>query len=254
MIDHLRRRNYKFIIDEGFAIYVGPSENQRFVSHQAVALILAEERPFSITIRGSAPAEADAVLLPCLLPHQFLGQGHRHLFLFFDPDAEASHRLLQTYCRTSNSVQQLAKTEFSPLSALLTQWADDASNSPEILQQLLRRVRAQFFSTVAPAMDPRIAAVIDYIKGQVEAELSMRLLVQQANLSEGRLAHLFNAQMGLPVRKYILWVRMKRALQAVSNGRNLTEAAYEGGFADGAHFSHTFSAMFGAAPSVVLHK
>ncbi|WP_197076625.1 AraC family transcriptional regulator [Hymenobacter terrenus] len=217
-------------------------------------MILAEEKSFAITLRGSMPEEADAVLLPGLLPHRFLGQGHRHFFLFFDPDSEASHRLLQTHYRASNSIQRLIKAEFLQLSALLTQWVDDASARSETLQQLVQLVRAQFFSTVTLSIDPRVAAVIGYIKGEVEAELSMRVLTQRADLSESRLAHLFKAQMGMPIRKYIIWVRIKRALQAVSNGRSLTEAAYEGGFADGAHFSHTFSAMFGAAPSVVLHK
>jgi AraC-like DNA-binding protein len=37
-------------------------------------------------------------------------------------------------------------------------------------------------------------------------------------------------------------------------GHSLTEAAYQGGFADAAHFSRTFRRMFGLPPSQLLLK
>jgi AraC-like DNA-binding protein len=38
----------------------------------------------------------------------------------------------------------------------------------------------------------------------------------------------------------------------MASGGNLTEASIHAGFTDSAHFSHTFKAMFGNAPSTIL--
>jgi len=55
----------------------------------------------------------------------------------------------------------------------------------------------------------------------------------------------------LSVRQYILWSRIQRATQAVVGGMSLTDAAMEAGFSDSAHFSKSFRATFGLAPSLL---
>jgi AraC-like DNA-binding protein len=50
----------------------------------------------------------------------------------------------------------------------------------------------------------------------------------------------------------VLWARLQAAVQAVLLGSSLTQAGYEGGFADLSHFTKTFQAMFGVAPSAVI--
>jgi len=69
------------------------------------------------------------------------------------------------------------------------------------------------------------------------------------SLSESHIAHLFRRDVGIPVRQYRLWARMRRALDHVGRGRSLTEAAHAAGFADSAHFCRICRRMFGSAPS-----
>lgn len=66
--------------------------------------------------------------------------------------------------------------------------------------------------------------------------------------------HLFKEQVGIPIRRYILWTRLQVSVQHVLQGETLTQAAHSAGFADSAHFSRTFSDMFGIRPSDVLIK
>ncbi len=74
-------------------------------------------------------------------------------------------------------------------------------------------------------------------------------LAQRVGLSESRLAHLFSAEVGLPFRAYVRWLRMQHAMRLFAAGRTLTEAAHGAGFADSAHLNRVCHSMFGAAPT-----
>jgi AraC-like DNA-binding protein len=57
---------------------------------------------------------------------------------------------------------------------------------------------------------------------------------------------------GINTRSYLRWRRLRRAVASIERGASLTQAAMDGGFADGAHFSRVFQAQFGMAPSQAL--
>ena len=71
-------------------------------------------------------------------------------------------------------------------------------------------------------------------------------------LSPSRYAHLFTTEVGLPFRRYLLWRKLNRSMQAFGRGATLTDAAFEAGFADSAHLTRTFHQMFGIPPSVMM--
>ncbi len=82
--------------------------------------------------------------------------------------------------------------------------------------------------------------------------LMLPMAAEVAGVSPSRLTHLFTREVGIPFRRYVLWWRMRRAAESLHDGRSLTEAALAAGFADAAHFSRTFKAMFGMPPSALL--
>lgn len=73
-------------------------------------------------------------------------------------------------------------------------------------------------------------------------------------LSASRLRHLVSAQAGTPLRRYRLWCRLTQAAMWAARGHSLTDAALAAGFADQAHFTRAFRAMFGLPPSAVLAR
>jgi AraC-like DNA-binding protein len=66
------------------------------------------------------------------------------------------------------------------------------------------------------------------------------------------LQHLFLAETGVPLRRFRIWLRFRRALERIGAGASLTTAALDAGFASSTHFSHAFKAMFGVSPASVL--
>lgn len=69
-------------------------------------------------------------------------------------------------------------------------------------------------------------------------------------LSESRISHLFKEHVGISLKKYLVWSRLKRAVNFLINeGASFTEASYESGFYDQAHLSNAFKQFMGMNPS-----
>jgi AraC-like DNA-binding protein len=100
--------------------------------------------------------------------------------------------------------------------------------------------------------DERIEIVLDHIHQNIHSVLTSKELTGVAFLSESRLLHLFKNEVGLPIRNYILWYRLKVAFHHFVNGSSLTESAHFAGFADQSHFTRTCLSMVGFTPSTLL--
>jgi AraC-like DNA-binding protein len=79
--------------------------------------------------------------------------------------------------------------------------------------------------------------------------LSLRALAEIAGVSPSRFMHAFTGSVGIPVRPYILWLRLQRAACDLMNGVSATDAAHRAGFSDAAHMTRTFRRMLGATPT-----
>jgi AraC-like DNA-binding protein len=90
-----------------------------------------------------------------------------------------------------------------------------------------------------------VKAVLEWAATQLDRPVSLVDAARRVALSKDRLRHLFVEQTGLPLRSYLLWLRLTRGIEAFAAGASLTDAAHQAGFADSAHFSRTFRRMFG---------
>ena len=105
-------------------------------------------------------------------------------------------------------------------------------------------------------MEARVHKCIGYLQTENfdRRELMDRLMVE-VHLSPSRLSHLFRAEMGISLKKYLVWSRLKRTLQFVLKERhNLYAASLRAGFYDQAHLSRAFKDMLGLPPSAVYNS
>jgi AraC-like DNA-binding protein len=93
--------------------------------------------------------------------------------------------------------------------------------------------------------DPRIEKVLSILYQLPEKKMKIKELAYMVCMSESRLIHLFTEQIGIPIRRYLLWLRLLDAINLIIQGIGFTTAAHETGFSDSAHLSRTFKKMFG---------
>jgi AraC-like DNA-binding protein len=56
----------------------------------------------------------------------------------------------------------------------------------------------------------------------------------------------------MPLTRWRVWTRLRRAAEALQNGQSLAEASITAGFADQAHFTRQMREMMGVTPAAVL--
>ena len=100
-----------------------------------------------------------------------------------------------------------------------------------------------------PSRDERIERAVASLESRLDAPPTQAELAAHVGLSASRLGHLFKAQLGLPMRRYILWLRLRAAVTEALAGGDMTRAAHTAGFSDAAHFTRTCRRMFGLPPS-----
>lgn len=104
-------------------------------------------------------------------------------------------------------------------------------------------------STHPPKIDDRIKKARQLIAGKHPSAISVKYLADVVCLSESRLRVLFKAEMGIPIYQYLMWSRIRFAINRIMNGYSVNEAGLEAGFADSSHFHKMMVKMFGLSPS-----
>lgn len=185
--------------------------------------------------------------------------GVRHTALDIVVPADAQHRI-ESGAEDGAVVflePESALGRSAHLRAVGSGWAVTPALAPT-RRRPLAAVVDELVAHLAPAADdvaPRHPAVIHALQvlpALVAAgPVTGTGLAAQVGLSASRLTHLFTVQVGIPLRRYVLWSRLRIAISRVQAGDDLTGAAHGAGFADSAHLTRTTRDMFGLPPSVL---
>jgi methylphosphotriester-DNA--protein-cysteine methyltransferase len=71
------------------------------------------------------------------------------------------------------------------------------------------------------------------------------------DLSPQRLRALARGQLGMPLARWRVWSRLRRAAEAMRDGASVADAAVTAGFSDQAHLSRQMRDMMGLTPAAV---
>jgi AraC-like DNA-binding protein len=115
-----------------------------------------------------------------------------------------------------------------------------------------RWVRTELLHRRRPVrIHPGVSLVIKHLREKfgVSHDFSLRTLAAISGLSQSRFMHVFTESTGVPLRPYILWLRLQRACCDLMAGVSVTTAAHSAGFSDAAHLTRTFRRMLGMTPT-----
>ena len=215
----------------------------RLHAHHAIQITVSAGGRFAIRTED-ARAEGPLVLVAPDVSHAFEPEG-RNAHLFVEPESRMGQALLNRIAGAP-----VARLE-ADLAADMPAKLADLWSEPRLEDGAVAAIGRAFLDSLAGgapplrSLDPRIVRALDSIGARLGDRVTLKDAAAAACLSDDRFRHLFAAEVGLPFKTYLLWRRLTRAVECAAAGSSLTVAAHEAGFADSAHFSRTFSRMFG---------
>lgn len=93
-----------------------------------------------------------------------------------------------------------------------------------------------------------VQALMAYITGHLDEELTLDALAEQFFISKYHLAHLFQKRTGMTVHRYILKKRLERCADEIRAGRSVTKVYRDYGFKDYSSFFRAFRKEFMRSP------
>lgn len=239
---------------DGGSLWIGRTTAPNDVhAHHAVQVGLALEGQF----RFQSPA--DGVWLDCSgaviesnKPHAFDGRGAPLLaHLFVEPQSTQGRVLLKRFS-APNGICVVQGPQLEAAAAVLASCHRENREPAALIAAAKQTLELLTNGVPAPApADPRILLALDYLRDHLDQAVSLEQIAEVVHLSPSHFRHLFVREMGVAYRHYLLWLRLKRALEAFARGESLTTAAYAAGFSDSAHLSRTFRRMYGMAAATL---
>lgn len=104
----------------------------------------------------------------------------------------------------------------------------------------------------ANALDERIVELIELLQSCDCYDHTIDSFAKEICSSPSRLSHLFCAQIGVPLKSYILFHQLEKAFTAILSGQSITDAAMLAGFNSPSHFAATVKKWMGMPVSAIM--
>jgi AraC-like DNA-binding protein len=214
--------NTRFTIGEGYAVYRGPTTVGTLHRHAAFQIVIGIRDEVAVVDATDLQHRAAALVVAPMERH-CLQATPDVLTYFVEPHCVFADRLRQHYgngVTAAPGLHDLSEDEVRPAST--------------------RR---------SGELDPRLVQALNAL---VDHHVSLPSLAAKVGLSPQRLRALAQSQLGMPLARWRVWTRLRRAAEALQNGQSLADAAITAGFADQAHLTRQMREMMGVTPAAVL--
>ncbi|MCE9599770.1 MAG: AraC family transcriptional regulator [Spirochaetia bacterium] len=219
-----------------------------FHVHYAATLAVSLAKPIRIETDNGQEEYRVALVGPNTV-HRTISPGTEMIALLIDPETY-EYGSISNFVDTGK-VRRLDESVFLPLLDRLWDLYEGQLTNDEAWELQLDMLRCVFpFQKLEKKIDERIRRIAHKIRTELPDSIRMKEIGKDFSISEDRLIRLFKESLGIPLRRYLLWVRLLRATRLLRDGISLTEAAHSAGFSDSAHFTRTFKENFGFVPSL----
>jgi len=232
-----------FLWPDHWALLGHPAPN-RTHQHASASLLVGLHGSFSLEVDGIWHQPRAALVAPDV-PQALDPCGQPMLVVQLDPDS--------LHWRSLH--QQLRGARWAELATPERQLQPFASApggiSCEQVAGLLTEMTAFMGHSPVP-MDNRVEQVCQRLRQDLPERLDVSSLAAAVGLSSSRLSHLFRAETGVSLRRFLLHLKMCRALARWQPGMSFSALAATAGFYDQPHMVRTARRMFDALPSAAV--
>lgn len=211
--------------------------------HFTASLIFGVDGPFAVRSGRSPWRTTEAIVIGPNLTQQMDTRGSQVVIMQVDPETEAYVWLAQLLAARGPIIAPEPEVAARLAATVRAMVKDDAFDAARIWTLALESIGGERHRP--HAVDPRVTQVLDIIKRSFPKAPPVPKLAAAVGVSPSRLLHLWKDEVGVGLRRYVLWLRLRHVVACVAIGHSLTAAAHEACFADSAHLSRTFRSMFG---------
>lgn len=233
---------------EDQSFYIGSASDSTVHATHDVTVCVAMHKSFRLCTSGRWRAFQAAVIPPDV-PHIFDGRGAHVMLLYFPAELLKAQRLL-FHGSEPYAISQKMLSRILPCLRTYLENGCGSEDATGFCDDFIRELYRSEYPR--KTLDSRVMQALECFRADPTPRYTVAEISSQVAVSPSRFAHLFSEQVGLPMRRYLLELRTRRALLQVARGDSLTTSAYAAGFADSAHLSRTFRRMTGIAPSSLL--
>jgi AraC-like DNA-binding protein len=218
-------------------------------SHNTMQILVDIHDRFKCRIGDNPWLTAKNLIISEDIPHQLDTNDSVQLIIYLDAETTAAKAIKTRYPgeATQPDLDLFSIVQPNHLQQVLLK--PDPITLLNIVSRILKALAGE---TQATKQDVRIRIVEQIIDNVQPDELSTTTLAEKVHLSASRLRSLFREHTGVSLYKYILWSRIRFAINKIMTGSTINDAAWEAGFTDNSHFHKILVAMFGISPSQFL--
>jgi AraC-like DNA-binding protein len=220
-------------------------------SHHAIQIVIGLKNEFEVFSDGFGNSFESVIIAPNV-SHRLVSSDSNVLLLLIDNEMEIAKRMSSKYFKNRyvNSIDFPATRKEKD--KIISQLEVASCQAGQFIWTKIIRMLLGPDTNPSHQIDPRIKKALGIIAKLPLKKISTSDLASQVFISESRFLHLFKDNVGIPVRRYLLWMRLNEAVKKILHNVSLTDAAHEAGFSDSAHLSRTFRSMFGLTLSEIL--
>lgn len=244
-------RNHLYVWDDRF-LYITPGMTAEVTQRHTVTLLVALDQPgFILGHTEGQQQRYQAALVARQTSRSLDASQTRLLSLNFDPQSYEYHALgrflgdkavrsviLKPGALSAENMAQIGSGQLDP------------SHLFRLTTELPKAIVG--YEPTAINLDMRAIHIAQKVKKELPLTSTISELAADVGLSADRLSHLFSDKLGIPIKSYILWSRMRRAVGLIAQGEPLVSVAYDAGFSDSAHLTRTIKQFFGLTPSFIV--
>jgi AraC family transcriptional regulator len=233
---------------EEHGLFLGNAGRAEMHESPAIKICVSLDGAFGLSSPSAEfPAEYTAALIPAGVRHAIEGYGNRMAMLLIAPEGDLGQRIF--HMAAADTIVDLGENLSGGLRDLLNELSNDEVVSGSRLNEAIEMIAGSFEVSDSQGIDPRVLQSIEWIRSGRESGFLVKDLAAEVDLSESRFSHIFSEHVRVPVRRYLLWLRLRDVLHLLASTGSLTEAAHSAGFSDSAHLSRTFRSALGIAPT-----
>lgn len=217
-------------------------------AHLSTAIFLSLDGPFELQVGERSYSDVEAVVVRGNVLRS-LRAPHPNLQFNIEPDMP-DHAPLRAALGDADAVKIPASTYEHLRPRLREALARPlaCTEAYRLFDDVLEAVTAAHQQD-APPLDPRVAAVTRRLREELPERAEVSKLAADLDVSASWLMHLFKKELGLPIRQYLRYLKIRKAACLVAAGWPLAEMSVAAGFSDQAHATRTVQRTYGLTPS-----